>query len=545
MLHRTTLILLVGLGGHPAAAAAQDPLAKMLDQVLASGRIPWSRWPDFSRYLDEVRELYRAQPGQLVWFDGPRLSRAGTAAVEALVAAGEHGLDPRDYDAGALARVARYSVRAPLGANDRTHFDLLLSIGLMRLLDDLHSGRLHYTTLNREGGAGPGLDLAGAIRGAIGRDSVPELVAGTAPQLAQYRHLQNILRRYRLLLTDSLPGPITQSTPMRVGDSVPRASTLRLRLAALGDLGRAADAGELYTEGDAAAVGRFQTRHGLPATGMLDSFTVAEINTPVSRRVRQIELALERLRWLPPMGRERFIVVNIPAFQLFAFDSVGGNGAPALSMKVIVGKALDKQTPVLYEQLRYIDFRPFWNVPRSILVEEVIPALQKDSLYLRRNDMELVGAADLVAEEPVTPEVIARLAAGDLRVRQRPGPGNALGLTKFVFPNAARVYLHGTPQPELFAHTRRDFSHGCVRVEDPAALAVWVLRDRPGWNRSRVEAAQRAATTSRMMLARPIPVVIFYTTAVASPDGSAWFYSDIYGHDRALDEALRAGPTPP
>jgi murein L,D-transpeptidase YcbB/YkuD len=542
-----TLILLVGLGGLPAASAAQDPLARTLEGVLASGRIPWSRWPDFSRYLDEVRELYGVHPGQLVWFEGPLVSRAGTIAVAALLTAGEHGLDPRDYDAGTLDRMARYSVRVPLSAKDRTDFDLLLSIGLMRLLDDLHAGRLHNTTLNREDGAGPGLDLAGDIRDAIDGDSVPELVAATAPQLAQYRNLQRILRRYRLLLTDSVAGLITERTPIRVGDSVPRVTALRLRLASLGDLGRerAADASERYTDGDAEAVRRFQIRHGLPVTGMLDSFTVAEINTPLSRRVRQIELALERLRWLPPIGRERFIVVNIPAFQLFAFDSVGGNGAPALSMKVIVGKALDKQTPVLYEQLRYIDFRPFWNVPRSILVEEVIPSLQKDSIYLRRNNMELVGAGDLVAEGPVTPEVLTRLAAGELRVRQRPGPRNALGLTKFVFPNAARVYLHGTPQPELFAHTRRDFSHGCIRLEDPAALAVWVLRGHPGWDRARVEAAQKATTTSRMMLSRPLPVVIFYTTAVASPGGSAWFYSDIYGHDRSLDEALRAGPTPP
>jgi murein L,D-transpeptidase YcbB/YkuD len=493
-----------------------------------------------------VQRLYDAEVDTLVWFDGPLVSHAGTAAIAALLTASEHGLDPLAYDAEALERVAHHSVPAPLSAKDRARFDLLLSVDLIRFLDDLQSGRLHYGTLDRRG-TEHGLDLAGAIRDAINGDSVPQLVAATAPQLAQYRNLQRLLKRYRQLATDSLLRLAPQGPPLQAGDHYSGVTALRQRLAALGDLGPggASYLSDVYTDSDARAVHRFQSRHGLPATGVLDSATVTEINTPFGRRVRQIELALERLRWLPPIGRQRFVVVNIPAFQLFAFDSVGGTGAPALSMRVIVGKALDTRTPVLFELMRYVEFRPYWNVPLSIALKEIVPLLQRDPSYLSRNAMELVGPRDSVIGEAVTSEILQRLSRGELRVRQRPGAQNPLGLTKFVFPNSAAVYLHGTPRTDLFAHTRRDFSHGCIRVEDPTALALWVLRDQPRWNRERITAAQEGSGTTRAWLTRPMPVIVFYTTAVAAPDGNAWFYADIYGHDRALDEALRAGPTFP
>jgi murein L,D-transpeptidase YcbB/YkuD len=195
--------------------------------------------------------------------------------------------------------------------------------------------------------------------------------------------------------------------------------------------------------------------------------------------------------------------------------------------------------------MRYVEFRPYWNVPLSITVKEIVPPLRRDSRYLSMNDMELVGPRDSVIGSAVTPELLQRLGRGELRVRQRPGAKNPLGSTKFVFPNSAAVYLHGTPRADLFALTRRDFSHGCIRLEDPTDLALWVLQDQPRWNRERVTAAQEGSTTTRAWLTHPMPVIVFYTTAVAAPDGSAWFYADIYGHDRELEEALRAGPISP
>ena len=542
-----TLALLASSGwGAPPGAAAQDSLGSGPQSVVATGRIPWARWPDFSRHVDDVRRLYGPQPGTLLWFEGPSVSRAASDAIAALLTAGAHGLDPSDYDAEALQRVTLQSRQSRLSANDRSRFDLLLSVDLIRFLEDLQTGRLHYRLLDPPG-PDYGLDLAGAIRDAIQGDSVPRLVASAAPQLAQYRNLQRLLMRYRGLAADSSLGPVPQRSALDAGDRYAGMTALRRRLAALGDLGGgdASNPSDSYSETDRTAVRAFQLRHGLAVTGALDPATVAEINTPFEQRVRQIELALERLRWLPPIGAQRFVVVNIPAFQLFAFDSAGGTGVPALAMRVIVGKALDTRTPLLSEQLRYVEFRPYWNVPRSIALKEIVPLLQHDPTYLSMNDMELVGPGDSIIGSAVTSEILQRLGRGELRIRQRPGARNPLGSTKFVFPNSAAIYLHGTPRTDLFALTRRDFSHGCIRLEDPTALALWVLRDQPRWSPERVTAAQEGSGTSRAWLTRPVPVIVFYTTAVAAPDGNAWFYADIYGHDRELDEALRAVPMTP
>jgi murein L,D-transpeptidase YcbB/YkuD len=540
------LLLMLGVTGV-RRADGQDSVAVAVRLILRTGRLPWARWPDFARYLDVVNQLYDSEPEASIWLDHTGVSSRATAAIAVLLDAEKHGLDSRDYDAEILDHMARRSVRAPLNAADRARFDLLLSVDLLRFLDDLRSGRLHPGTFDREESHSLGSDFADAVKQAVQGDSLRQLVAAVAPHLAQYRKLQVLLSRYRAMAADSSLGPVPDTPPLRPGHSYPGVIALRRRLAAIGDLlpESALGPGERYGEGEAEGVRRFQHRHGLNPDGVLDSTTVAEINTPFQQRARQIELALERQRWLPPIGGERFLVVNIPAFQLFAFDSTGGSGVPSLGMRVIVGKALDTRTPVMLEQLRYVEFRPYWNVPRSIVVGEIAPLLQRKPQYLQENDMELVGPGDRVVGSIVSPKLLDQLSRGELRVRQRPGARNSLGLTKFVFPNAASVYLHGTPRTELFSHTRRDFSHGCIRVEDPRALAAWVLRDQPRWSRERIIAAQEGLSTTRAWLTHPMPVIVFYTTAVAAPDGSAWFYADIYGHDRELDEALRAGPISP
>jgi murein L,D-transpeptidase YcbB/YkuD len=540
------LLLVLGVTGV-RRADGQDSVAVAVRLILRTGRLPWARWPDFARYLDVVNQLYDSEPEASIWLDDTGVSPRANAAIAALLDAGENGLDPRDYDAETLDHMARRSVRVPLNAADRARFDLLLSVDLLRFLDDLRSGRLHPGIFDREESRSLNSDLADAVKEAVKGDSLPQLVAAVAPHLAQYRKLQRLLSRYRAMKADSSLGPVLTTPPVRPGADYPGVIALRRRLAAVGDLltDSAFGPGERYGEAEAEAVRRFQRRHGLKADGVLDSATVAEINTPFQQRARQIELALERLRWLPPIQGQRFLVVNVPAFQLFAFDSAGGSGVPSLSMRVIVGKALDTRTPVMLEQLRYVEFRPYWNVPRSIVVGEIVPLLQRNPRYLQENDMELVGPGDRVVGSVVSSEVLAQLRRGELRVRQRPGPGNSLGLVKFVFPNSAAVYLHGTPRTELFTQTRRDFSHGCIRVENPTELAAWVLRDQPRWGRQEITAAQNGRSTTRAWLTSPMPVIVFYTTAVAAPDGSAWFYADIYGHDRELDEALRAGPISP
>jgi len=227
-------------------------------------------------------------------------------------------------------------------------------------------------------------------------------------------------------------------------------------------------------------------------------------------------------------------VVNIPEFVLRAYEQAPG-GKAALIMPVVVGRSMRTQTPVMEEDMKYLIFWPYWNVPPSILRNEIVPKIAKDPEYLGKNAYEVTAYnGQVVTDGTVSEEVLAQLKAGKLMVRQKPGPKNALGLIKFIFPNDNNVYLHSTPSQAAFSQARRDFSHGCIRVEDPQALAVWVLRNNPGWTKEKVDGAFKAQKQEQVNLTRTIPVLIVYGTAVAKEDGRAYFFDDIYGYDKKL-----------
>jgi len=329
------------------------------------------------------------------------------------------------------------------------------------------------------------------------------------------------------------------------GDDYPGLDRLQHRLVRLGDLPDTVTEATGSTRYDGplvSAVRRFQARHGLEPDGIVGRTTVSALNVPIQQRIDQLVLSLERLRWLPDLGRGPTVIVNIASFQLWAWDSIPGDARPTLEMNVVVGKSLDRQTPVFAAKMRYLIFRPYWNVPASIIQEEILPALQRDPQYLERNDMEIIrGNDDEAVPVAASPGSIALVRAGQLRIRQRPGPGNALGLVKFMFPNEESIYLHDTPAQALFGRARRDFSHGCVRVENPVGLAEWVLRGTAGWGLQAIRDAMSGDQTLKVELARPIDVLIFYTTAIVLADGTVQFFEDIYGHDQRLLAALRSG----
>ncbi len=287
------------------------------------------------------------------------------------------------------------------------------------------------------------------------------------------------------------------------------------------------------------AVKKFQSRHGRDANGRIDARTLADLNVPLSRRVQQMQWTLERWRWLPDSYQKAPIVANIPEFRLRAYDKDFNIG---VTMKVVVGKSYGHNTPVFSETMKYVIFRPYWEVPPSIIRAELIPHLQKDPDYLAKKGFEVVDARQqVVAAGAVTGETLAQLHAGKLFVRQLPGPKNSLGLVKFLFPNSYNVYMHDTPAPELFAQSRRDFSHGCIRLERPADLAAWVLRNNPGWTPERIHAAMNGDKPKQVNLAQPIPVLIVYATVIVLSDGVVHFYDDIYGHDASLQKVLAKG----
>jgi murein L,D-transpeptidase YcbB/YkuD len=270
--------------------------------------------------------------------------------------------------------------------------------------------------------------------------------------------------------------------------------------------------------------------------------TFAALTTPLRQRVRQIELSMERWRWLSATGRPN-IVVNIPQFVLIALPRADDTGGEPLEMRAIVGQTYAyTRTPVFTTAITQVVFQPYWDVPSGILRREILPHIRANPSFLDRYQMEIVqGEGDDARVIAASPEAIARLAAGKLRLRQRPGALNALGPVKFVMPNPFSVYLHATPERALFERSQRTFSHGCIRVGDPAALAQYVLRDAAGdWNAQAVDAALCGTETLRIQLLRPVRVVVFYSTAVATQSEGVLFFEDVYGHDRKLQELLDA-----
>ena len=506
-----------------------------------------------ARERGEIQQLYDAQDHVPMWVDAAgRPDEQALAALALIASAADDGLRPEAYGWPRVSQQAKQLAEAPADAPvlaEVAAFDVTLSAAMLRYLRHLHLGRVDPRTI--------GLqlvvpvephDFVLVLRDALQRGRVAELHSDMTPPLMQYQALREMLARYRVLAerTD-LAGVPLPPTSVKPGDLYDGAGALYAQLLALGDLpadtpppaGSAGSDVMRYADVLVEGVRQFQRRHGLDPDGVLGKGTVAALNVPLSWRTRQIELALERMRWLPDLDDRRLVGLNIPMFQFWAWDAAPG-GPPAFGMRAIVGRALSTQTPVFTADLQQVVFRPYWNVPRSILRNELLPAIERDIDYLRRQDMEMVrGWGDNAPVVAATAENVALLRAGTLRLRQRPGPRNALGLVKFDFPNTSDVYMHGTPAQALFSRARRDFSHGCVRVEDPLAFAEWVLRDQPGWTRAEIEVAADGSRTQYVRVARPIRVVLFYTTAAVMPaDGTVHFAEDIYRHDARLDGAL-------
>jgi murein L,D-transpeptidase YcbB/YkuD len=477
--------------------------------------------------------LYAGATQPPSWLDDGG-ERARTA-VRLLRDAPLHGLDPARYDADGLARRLD-----DLGdAVDALAFERDLSTAMLQYLSDLHFGRVP-SGYRPPSGADP-FDPVERLRQALADGRLAQAVDAAAPTIPMIRRVETTLARYRRLAAaypawPALPPP---GARIAVGARYAGAALLRERLRALGDLddGTPAGDGDVYSAGLAAAVRRFQARHGLADDGMLGADTLAALSVPPARRVIQLELTLERLRWLPRPPQGRVVVVDVPAYRLWAFDAREPAG-PLLEMRVIVGAAARTPTPLFIGQMRSVEFNPYWNVPRSIETREILPRLARDPGYLARNDMELVAASG----QPVpaeSPAAFAALRAGTVRVRQRPGPGNALGAVKFAMPNPLNIYLHSTPAQALFERARRDLSHGCIRVEHPAELARFVLADPEHWDAGAIAAATRPGRTLAVTLRETVPVVLFYATALTDRDGRALFADDIYGLDEQLLQALR------
>ncbi|MBT9526824.1 MAG: L,D-transpeptidase family protein [Rhizobacter sp.] len=502
------------------------------------------------------------------WFEGGRPTPQAHEAVELLLGAASHGLEPEDYGASALQQhLARAAQADPLGAQAIAPLDQALTQGMERYLSDLYRGRVDPRRIHENYSvAWPrDFDAAAALQGALSAGRLSASARELWPRLPIYERFREALARYRALgdhpaWKEPLP-PLPGSKPGHVGKLEPGmpwggTALLAQRLAALGDLPEqqpattppaettpppappAPPAPTYYESPLVNAVQAFQQRHGIAADGVIGRGTWAALQVTPAQRARQIELTLERMRWTPLMQGSRMVVVNIPEFVLRAYEVIEGQIVVREEMKVIVGKVLDTRTPLFDEDMRYIEFAPYWNVPPSIARDETVPRLRRDPGYWGREGFEFVWGSGEVQTTLSAAGLDATLA-GRARIRQRPGPKNALGDIKFVFPNSSNIYLHHTPSVGLFERERRDFSHGCIRVEKPVELAKFVLKDMPEWTEARILEAMGKEESFTLKLTEPVPVLITYGTTLVR-DGRIFFFDDIYGHDRLLDAALRA-----
>ena len=557
-----TILLLIAstpLNGHAFAQARTTPAATSkkasstqkpagaparLSAIVASGRLDDLRWPNFSDYRLHLTNFYRPSGYKLAWIRDDQPTPQALELIRILQDADREGLQAEDYDASRWDdRLA--SLNGPHQDAEQARFDAALTVCIMRYVSDLHIGRINPNHVGFEFDvAHKKLNLPQFVRQHLvdGSDLRSELIE-VEPPFASYQRLREALQHYmELAKTDDgekLPDPIR----IIPGEKYAGMERLASRLRLFGDLPEdvTIPPDSNYEGPIVDAVKHFQGRVAIKPTGILDRKTVTAMNVPMSDRLEEMRLGLERYRWLPYTFKQPPIAVNVPEFRLYGFDE---EHRVAITMNVNVGDEFDFQTPIFENNIQYLVFRPYWNPPPKILRNEIIPDLQKEP-DLEENNLELVSpGGKVIRTGNVTPSMMQQIRSGALVVREPPGPENALGLVKFIFPNEHHVYIHDTPEGvDMFSEkTKRSVSHGCIHAQEPAKLAAWVLRNTPGWDLERVEKAMHEGRDNfRVNLAAPIPVLIVYVTAVVEENGDVHFFDDIYGHDATLKEELAKG----
>jgi L,D-transpeptidase YcbB len=496
------------------------------------------------RHWQTVRAFYSASGYQPVWFSGDRPKPQAQALVSAIQRAEAEGLNAGTYavpDPARMQAAASWNpLKKGLSGEQALDAELQLSYAFVKYATHLASGRTDPATVDPHWFVTPRkLDVAAVMKQVADSGRLEDALRGLAPQHPQYERLRETLARYReIAARGGWPAVPDSAARLRYGARRPEVALLRARLAASGDLAGSAPAPApapspppaAFDADVRAALKRFEARHGLRPDGVLDKATLRALNVPVEERIEQITLNMERWRWLPETLGARHIIVNVPTYELDVYE----NGNVVLPMRVVAGKK-DNPTPIFMDKMEQVVFSPYWNVPPNIARNETIPAVMNDPGYLDRNNMELVKGSRVVSPWSVSWSAVE---AGNYTFRQRPGPKNALGHVKFLFPNQFDVYLHDTPADSLFAQTDRSFSHGCVRVEKPLELAEYVLRAQPEWTRERIVSAMNSGSEKWVTLKEPLPVYILYMTAWVDTDGTVQFREDIYGHDAKQEKLL-------
>jgi murein L,D-transpeptidase YcbB/YkuD len=520
------LLMLAAPGAARAAPAAEAALAQALRASLAAPVVACSE----SR-LDPrpLAAYYQPASPRPLWVSRRGPGARARALLAALRDAGQQGLDPARYRLRDIE--AHWRDRSPAG---QACLDLYLTHAFKRYSLDLRTGQVGpfeadpswYLPL-------PRFDPAAALKAADGDGGFNALIEGLAPSHPAYQRLREALARYEGIAKEGGWPTLPPGPDLAPGVAVERdqLALLRARLRAEGDLVRFSPRdGATYDAALADAVRRFQQRHGLRDDAIVGPRTRAALNVPVAARIAQIRRALERWRWLPHDLGERYILVNIPGFELTVIE----RGRAVLGMRAILG-ALEQPTPSFAAQLRALVINPYWNVPARIAREELLPLQRRDPRYFAAHGFKVL---DLRSGEEVDPARIdwthVDTESFAFRLRQEPGPKNSLGRLSFVLPNPFEIFLHDTPEKALFARATRTFSHGCIRIEHPVALAQYVLRGLDGWDEARLRGEIDSRQQTTLNLPEPIPVYVLYLTSWVDDAGRVNFRDDVYGRDNVL-----------
>ncbi len=487
--------------------------------------------------LAEVTQFYWDRDMAPLWVSQAGTNGRARQLSAILSAAAEDALDPDDYEADA--------VRSLIAATDPdllAQLEVRLSMALVQLASDLGEGRVTPQVADLElfvlrDGVHPSRVLTAAAEAG----DLAALMASYRPQTPRYARLTRALAHYRELARGGGWQPIPEGHSLKPGMTDPRVGLLRERLRLWGDLAPDDDmagAGgdpDFFDEQLAEAVERMQYRHGLGVDAAVGPKTLAALNVPVEARIEQMVLNLERRRWMPDDLGQRYIFVNLADFSLKLVDEP----KTLLAQRVVIGKTFH-MTPIFSDEMTYLEINPFWHVPPSIARRSILPKIKRDVNYLADNKFTLFSdwSGDATVVDPKTVDWSRYTGRFPYKLRQGSGDGNALGRIKFMFPNRFSVYLHGTPAKSLFEKSQRDFSSGCVRVEDPPGLAAGVLSGEPDWSLEQIQAAIDSGKRRVVTLPEPLPVHISYLTAWVNKDGSVHFRRDIYQRDRLLAEAL-------
>ena len=530
MLIFLALLILPGVWGQ--AAGAQDPVAGALQSRLEELQFAGDLEIDTVRIAGReiLPAVYANREFQPMWTEPDRIEQL----IAMLQTAPEDGLRVADDHVDRLRSLASRA-RDPGRALDRADLDILATEALIRFGYHQLFGKVDPQALDSN---------VNFTRQFIGDrppvEAIPRIIASSTPlkeQLEQAIHrspfyltLRRHLADYRAIAAaDGWPS-VPEGPTLHPGDDDPRVVALRQRLIVTGDLAAGGDtASSVFDDDLKAAVMRFQERHALDADGVVGNNSYSALNVSVETRIDQIRLSLERLRWVRGERSERFIAVNIAGFRVFF---VNGEEV-AWVTRAMVGKTY-RQTPVFRGTLSYMEINPTWTVPPGILRNDVLPAIRKDVAYLTNKNMSVIDR-DGRKVDPATVDWQSRSLPYSFR--QEPGPNNALGEVKFIFPNKHFVFLHDTPNRALFSRPDRAFSSGCIRVESPFTLAELIMNDREKWDQATLEAVRDTRETRRINTPR-LPVLILYLTASVEQDGRVRFLKDVYDRDDELLEAL-------